>query len=81
MENNYDSYQRQYVGLIVGGKKIVFCNYSEGTKIDPASDYIFIQKVFIPDGTIHFLQARVDPLLKTCSNVSFIGSWQKQGNF
>ena len=30
----------------IDGQKLVFCNYSEGTKADPAAAYIFIQKTF-----------------------------------
>jgi hypothetical protein len=67
---------RQYAGIVIDGKKLVFCNYSDGAKADPSTDYIFIQKVFAPDGTVRFLQCRFDPELKTCSNVSIIGSWQ-----
>ena len=73
---NYENYSRQYVGIIIGGKKLVFCNYSDGTKVDPSVDYIFIQKVFVADGTMHFLQCRFEPVSKICSNVSMIGSWQ-----
>jgi len=90
---NYDSYTRQYVGIIIAvpgtdaetgaetvtETKLIFCNYSVGTKVDPSTDYILIQKVFVPDGTVHFLQCRFEPLLKTCSNVSMIGPWQPQG--
>jgi hypothetical protein len=78
VSRNYDSYLRQYVGIIVDGQKLVFCNYSVGTKVDPSTSYIFIEKVFVPDGTVHFLQCRFEPLSKTCSNVSMIGSWQPQ---
>jgi hypothetical protein len=78
VSGNYDSYLRQYVGIIVDGQKLVFCNYSEGTKADPSTDFIFIERVFVPDGTVHFLQCRFEPLSKTCSNVSIIGSWQPQ---
>jgi hypothetical protein len=78
VSGNYGRYSRQYVGIIIDGQKLVFCNYSEGTKVDPATDYIFIQKVFVPDGTVHFLQCRFDPVAKTCLNVSMIGSWQKE---
>jgi hypothetical protein len=77
VSSNYDRYSRQYIGIIVDGQKLVFCNYSDGTKVDPSTDYIFVDKVFVPDGTIHFLQCRFDPLSKTCSNVSMIGSWQR----
>jgi len=77
VSRNYDSYVRQYVGIIIDGQKLVFCNYSDGTKVDPSADYIFIQKVFVSDGTVHFLQCRFDPIEKTCSNVSIIGSWQQ----
>jgi len=76
VSRNYESYSRQFVGVVIDGQKLIFCNYSEGTKVDPAIDYIFIQKVFVPDGTVHFLQCRFEPELKTCSNVSIIGSWQ-----
>lgn len=82
VSRNYDSYARQYAGIILDGQKIVFCNYSEGTKADPSADYIFIQKAFVPGGTVHFLQCRFNPETKTCSNVSMIGPWQKEkGNF
>ena len=73
---NYDTYQRQYVGLIIDGIKIVFCNYSCGPKFDASAGYIYMQKTFVPDANIHFLQCRFEPILKTCSNVSLIGSWQ-----
>lgn len=76
VSRNYDDYLRQYVGIIVGAHKLIFCNYVNGLKFDPAADYIFIQKVFVPDGTVHFLQCRFDPESKTCSNVAMIGSWQ-----
>jgi hypothetical protein len=75
---NYDSYQRQYVGLIIGGNKIVYCNYSEGTPVDASKDYVFIQKVFQDGGRNHFLQAQVDSVTKVCTNVSFIGTWQSK---
>ena len=76
ISRNYDAYVRQYVGIIIDGTKLVFCNYSEGTKVDPSADYIFADKVFVPDGTVRFLQCRFEPWSKTCSNVSIIGSWQ-----
>jgi hypothetical protein len=76
VSKNYDKYLRQYVGIIVDGQKLVVCNYSDGPKFDPSTGYLFIQKVFQPGGKVHFLQCRFDPLLKTCSNVSIIGSWQ-----
>jgi hypothetical protein len=76
ISGNYDSYVRQYVGIIIAGQKLVFCNYSDGTKVNPASDYIFIQKTFAVDGSSRFLQCRFEPLLKTITNVSIIGTWQ-----
>jgi hypothetical protein len=76
ISENYDNYARQYVGIIIDGQKLVLCNYSEGTKADPAAGYIFIQKTFVPDGATHFLQCRFEPLLKNVTNVSIIGSWQ-----
>ena len=74
---NFDSYLRQYVGIIMEKKKLIFCNYSVGVKVDPSTDYIFTDKVFVGDGTVHFLQCRFDPESKTCSNVSIIGPWQR----
>jgi len=76
VSRNYDRYLRQYVGIIIDGQKLVFCNYSDGTKLDPSTEYIFIQKVFVPGGTVHFLQCRFNPEFKICSRVSIIGSWQ-----
>ena len=76
ISKNYDRYSRQYVGIMIDGQNLVFCNYSDGTKIDPSTDYIFVDKVFVPGGTIHFLQCRFEPKEKKCSNVSIIGSWQ-----
>jgi len=70
---HYPMYQRQYVGLIIDGDKYVLCNYSYGSNVDFTSEYVFIQNVFEDDGTIHFLQCRVDPFAKTCSNVSYMG--------
>jgi hypothetical protein len=79
ISDNYSNYSRQYVGIIVDGQQLVFCNYSEGTNLDPAKDYIYLQKAFAPEGAVHFLQCRFDPVEKTCANVSFIGSWQVSG--
>lgn len=76
VSKNYGRYLRQYVGVIIEKQKLVFCNYSCGTKIDPSADYIFIDKVFAPDGAIRFLQCRFEPREKACSSVSLIGSWQ-----
>jgi len=76
---NFDSYTRQYVGIIMQKQKLIFCNYSVGVKVDPSTDYIFIDKFFVSDGTIHFLQCRFDPEAKTCSNVSMVGPWQSSG--
>jgi hypothetical protein len=75
VSDNYDTYVRQYVGVIIDGQKLIFCNYSDGTKADPAADYIFIHRVFVDDGTVRFLQCRFDPDAKTCSNISMIGAW------
>ncbi len=76
ISENYESYARQYLGIIIDGQKYVYCNYSDGTKVDPATGYVFIQKTFVNDGTVHFLQCRFEPLLKNATNISFIGSWQ-----
>jgi hypothetical protein len=76
VDANYEAYLRQYVGVIIDANKVILCNYSDAPKINPATDYIFIQKVFTSDGTLHFLQCRFDSSAKTCSNVSIIGSWQ-----
>ena len=77
VSENYARYLREYVGIIIDGQKLVFCNYSDGAKVDPAVDYIFIQKVFDSGGTVHFLQCRFAPEAKTCSYVSMIGPWQR----
>jgi hypothetical protein len=74
--DHYAAYQRQYVGIIVDGQKLVFCNYSMGTKADPSSEYVFTEKFFVEGGKVHFLQCRFDREEKTCSNVSMIGPWQ-----
>lgn len=75
VSQNYESYERQYVGIIVDGTKLVLCNYSNGTEADPSTDYICMQKFFASGGKTHFLQCRVDVQAKTCANVSMIGSW------
>jgi hypothetical protein len=77
VSSNYDRYSRQYVGIIIDGQQLVFCNYADVPKVDPSTGYIFIDKVFVPDGSVHFLQCRFDPMEKTCSTVSMIGSWQR----
>ena len=76
ISENYESYARQYIGIIIDKTKYVYCNYSDGTKVDPATGYVFIQKTFANDGTVHFLNCRFDPLQKNATNISFIGSWQ-----
>ncbi|MCE0484441.1 MAG: hypothetical protein LV479_09410 [Methylacidiphilales bacterium] len=73
---NENAYARQFVGLILDGRRIVFCNYAVVPRSDPAANYLFIQKSFVDDGIVHFLQARFDPEAKTCSGVALIGSWQ-----
>ena len=75
--SHYDSYARQYVGVIIDGKKLIFCNYAVVPNADPSADFLFIQKVFTQDGKAHFLQCRFDADEKACTNVSFIGSWQR----
>jgi hypothetical protein len=77
VSSNYDRYSRQYVGIIIDGQQLVFCNYADVPKVDPSTGYIFIDQVFVADGSVHFLQCRFDPMEKTCSNVSMIGSWQR----
>lgn len=74
VSDNYAAYARQYVGIVVDGMKIIFCNYSTGTKGDPAHEYIFTEKYFVADQS-HFLQCRFDREQKTVSNVSMIGPW------
>jgi hypothetical protein len=80
VSSHYDRYSRQYVGVILDGKKLIFCNYVVAPKADPSADYVFIEKVFAEDGTVHFLQGRVDAEEKTCANVSIIGSWQRSSD-
>ncbi len=76
ISDNYESYARQYLGVIIDGTKYVYCNYSHGTSVDPATGFVFIQKTFANDGTIQFLNSRFEPLLKNATNLSFVGSWQ-----
>jgi hypothetical protein len=73
---HYDTYYRQYVGLILHGRQYVLLNLAAGPKLDPARGFIFIQRVFEP-GRMHFLQARFDWDEKKISNVSFYGTWQE----
>ena len=76
---NEDAYARQYVGVILTtGRKLIFCNYATVPKVDPSTEYLFLEKYFVADGTVHFLQCRFDSESKTCSNVSIIGSWQEK---
>jgi hypothetical protein len=72
---HYGEYGRQYVGLIIGGERVVLINYAAGPRLDPSSGFIFIHRVFEP-GTMRFLQARYNWDEKTISNVSMYGSWQ-----
>jgi hypothetical protein len=77
VSTHFDEYARQYAGIIVDGQKFVLCNYACVPKVDPSTGYLCIEKVFVADGTVHFLQCRFDPDAKACSNVSLFGSWQK----
>jgi hypothetical protein len=74
--DNYDSYQRQYVGLMIGGHEIVLLNYTIGPGLKPAEGFICIRRVFEP-GKMHFLQARLNWDYKLLSNVSMYGAWQE----
>ncbi len=76
VNKNYGAYARQYVGIIVAGSKLVLCNYSDVPKVDASTEYLYVEKYVVPNGSVHFLQCRVDPHWKTWSNVSLIGSWQ-----
>ena len=78
VNQNYDRYARQYVGLLIDGRKIVFCNYAHGTKGNPNRDYLFLETYFATDGATQFLQGRVDVGGQICSNVSLIGSWRQK---
>ena len=76
VSKNYGVYARQYVGIIVAGNKLILCNYSDAPKVDASTEYLYVEKYVVPNGSVHFLQCRVDPHWKTWSNVSLIGSWQ-----
>jgi len=80
MSKYYAAYLRQYVGIIVDGRKLVLCNYADVPKVDPSMEYLYVEKYFVGDGTTHFLQSRFDLESKTCSNVAIIGSWQPKEN-
>jgi hypothetical protein len=72
---HYGAYHRQYVGLMMGGHKVVLVNYAVGLATDPAAGYVFIHRFFIPHRS-HFLQCRFDWDEKLISNVSTYGPWQ-----
>jgi hypothetical protein len=74
---NYGQYERQYVGLVVQGRKVILCSYFAGLEANPATDFVFMQKVFAEDKGIHFLQAWFDPDAKSCSDLVMVGMWQK----
>lgn len=76
VSKNYAAYARQYVGIIVAGNKLILCNYSDAPKVAPTREYLYVEKYVVPNGSVHFLQCRIDPHWKTWSNVSLIGSWQ-----
>jgi hypothetical protein len=73
--DNFGSYHRQYVGMMIDGHEFVLLNYAIGPKLDPAEGFICIHRVFEP-GKMHFLQARFNWDYKLLSNVSMYGSWQ-----
>jgi hypothetical protein len=75
---NYGSYARQYVGLVVQGRKVILCNYFAGLEADPAGGFVFLQKAFAKDKGIHFVQAWYDPDARTCSELVMVGLWQKE---
>ena len=76
ISDKYVNYVRQYVGVIIDKQRLVFCNYSVGTKGDPAREFLFTEKFFNEHGGTHFLQCRYDPEEKTCTNISMIGPWR-----
>jgi hypothetical protein len=75
---HYNSYQRQFVGLVIDGRQYMLCNYFIGPGLDPAAGFVSIQKVFKPDVKMHFLQCRFDWDYKKISNVAMIGPWQEK---
>jgi hypothetical protein len=75
---HFGAYHRQYVGLVIAGRKYVLLNYVIGPQLDPAKGFIFIHRVFEP-GMMHFLQCRFDWEYRKISNVSFYGPWQGAG--
>ncbi len=72
---NYKAYARQYIGIVVDGKQLVLCNYSDVKEIDPATEYMYLEKYFTSGEKTHFLFCRVEPHDKTWSNISIVGSW------
>jgi hypothetical protein len=76
VSSNYTSYRRQYLGIILEGQKLVFCNYVAGPKLDPAAGFLAVEKVFREGNGVRFLQCRFEPWQKTASNLAIIGSWQ-----
>ena len=76
---HYDVYGRQYAGIILMGKRLVFCNYADVRGVDFSRIYISMDHYFATDGVTHFLLARFDPEAKTCANISMIGPWRRKG--
>ena len=77
VETNYNRDTRHVVGVILDGQKVLLCNFSDAPGVDPAKDYIFMQKTFEPKG-VHFLQAKFDLETKKCTNVSLVGWWSER---
>jgi hypothetical protein len=77
INQNYASYARQYVGLVVHGRKVILCNYYSNLEADPAVGFVFMRKVFVEDRGIHFVQGWFDPDTRLCSNIVIVGLWQK----
>jgi hypothetical protein len=82
VDQNYEGYARQFVGIIVDGQKFIVCNYSIVPGADPAAGYLFLQKTFAGGRGMHFVEAWYDPDAKSCSRLAMVGLWQEgKGKF
>jgi hypothetical protein len=78
VQSLYARYFRQFVGLILNGRKFIFCNFVQPEDLDNMSEYP--APAFVPSANarmerLHFIRALYDVETGRCSETSLVGEY------
>jgi hypothetical protein len=76
VDRDYDKYVRQFVGVKIKGRKLIYCSYFNPEILsvfhqDPAKDFIFIN-----DGGHDVWQIQYSPATRRVFDLSINGPWE-----